>query len=106
MPSPGMGKAKKNPVRAKDVAGEEKTATLAKFTETTEEHSRLEGECRNCGKYGHKAADCWYKQRTKSQGKGKGTGKSKSKVTEISGTSALKHRVPIIFNRDYDRIIY
>ena len=36
------------------------------------------------GKYGHKAADCWYKQPTKPRGKGKGTGKSKSKVTEIS----------------------
>ena len=41
-------------------------------------------DCRNCGKYGHKASDCWYKQTTKPQGKGKGTGKSKSKVTEIS----------------------
>ena len=28
--------------------------------ETTTEHSRFEGECRNCGKYGNKAADCWY----------------------------------------------
>ena len=99
--------------------------------ETTTEHSRFECEFRNCGKYGHKAADCWYKQTTKSQGKGKGTGKSKSKVTEISesdsskriliqitfdvmnvrkpllGTSALKHRgVTIIFNHDYDRIIF
>ena len=37
--------------------------------ETTAEHSRIEGECRNCGKYGHKAADCLYKQ-PKSQGKG------------------------------------
>ena len=40
------------------------------YGETTTEHSRFEGECRNCGKYGH----CWYK----------GSGKSKSKVTEIS----------------------
>ena len=50
--------------------------------ETTTEHSRFEGECRNCGKYGHKASDCWYKQPPKPQGKGKGMGKSSSKVTE------------------------
>ena len=54
------------------------------YGETTTERSRFDGECRNCGKYGHKASDCWYKQPNKSQGKGKGTGKSKSKVTEIS----------------------
>ena len=50
----------------------------------TVEHSRFEGECRNCGKYGQIAADCWFKQPPKPLGKGKGTGKSKSKVTEIS----------------------
>ena len=58
--------------------------------ETTTEHSRFEDECRNCGKYGHKAAACWYKQTTKPQGKGKGTGKSKSKVTEISESDSSK----------------
>ena len=31
------------------------------YGETTTEHSRFDGECRNCGKYGHKASDCWYK---------------------------------------------
>ena len=35
------------------------------YGETTTEHSRFEGECRNCGKYGHKAADCWHKQTNK-----------------------------------------
>ena len=60
------------------------------YGETTTEHSRFEGECRNCGKYGHKAADCWYMQTTKSQGKSKGTGKSKSKVTEISESDNSK----------------
>ena len=44
------------------------------YGETTTEHSRFDGECRNCGKYGHKASDCWYKQPPKPQGKGKGTG--------------------------------
>ena len=60
------------------------------YGETTTEHSRFEGECRSCGKYGRKAADCWYKQTTKSQGKGKVTGKSKSKVTEISESDSSK----------------
>ena len=60
------------------------------YGETTTEHSRFEGECRNCGKYGHKASDCWYKQTNKSQGKGKGTGKSKSKVTEITESDSSK----------------
>ena len=53
------------------------------------EHSRFEDECRNCGKYGHIAADCWYKQ-PKPHGKGKGTGKSKSKVTEIIESDSSK----------------
>ena len=36
-------------------------------------------------KYGHEAADCWYKQPPKPQGKGKGLREvEKSKVTEIS----------------------
>ena len=60
------------------------------YGETTTEHSRFDGECRNCGKYGHKASDCWYKQTNKSQGKGKGTGKSKSSVTEISDSDSSK----------------
>ena len=59
------------------------------YGETTTEDSRFEGECRNCAKYGHKVADCWYKQTTKSQGKGKGTGKSKSKVTESVKVTAV-----------------
>ena len=59
------------------------------YGETTE-HSRFDGECRNCGKYGHKAFDWWYKQTNKFQGKGKGTGRSKSKVTEISESENSK----------------
>ena len=60
------------------------------YGETTTEQSRFEGECRNFGKYGHKAADCWHKQPAKPQGKDKGTGKSKSKVTEISVNDSSK----------------
>ena len=54
------------------------------------EHTRFDGECRNCGKHGHKAADCWYTQQHKPQGKGKGTGKLKSNVTEISESDTSK----------------
>ena len=60
------------------------------YGEMTTEHPRFDGECRNCGKYGHKASDCWYKQTNKSQGKGKGTGKSKSKVTDSSESDSSK----------------
>ena len=60
------------------------------YGETTTEHSRFEGECRNSGKYGHKAADCRYKQPPKPQGKDKGTGKSKYKVTQISESDSSK----------------
>ena len=38
------------------------------YGETTTEHSRFEGQCRNCGQYGHKAADCWYEQPPQTSG--------------------------------------
>ena len=91
MPSPAKGKAKKNRARARRVARKEKKATQAKFTAKRQQNtldSKVNVE--NFGKYGHKAADCWYKQTTKSQSKGKGTGKSKSKVTEISESDNSK----------------
>ena len=91
MPSPEKGKAKKNEARARRVARKEKKASGKRYAETTTEHSRFEGECRNCGKYGHKCADCWYKQPPKLQGKGKGTGKSK--VVADFGQSIFGHRV-------------
>ena len=78
------GKGKKGGKKGKE------SHSCKSYGETTTEHSRFEGECRNCGKYGHKAADCWYKQTTKSQGKGKDTGKSNSKVTEISESDSSK----------------
>ena len=91
MPSPGKGKAKKNPARARRVAKKGKEIHPDKgFGETTTEHSRFEDEFGNCGKYGHKAANCWYKQPPKHQGKGKGTGKSTSTVTEISESDNSK----------------
>ena len=85
----GKGKEKSSKGKKGGKKGKESHSGKG-FGETTTEHSRFEGECRNCGKYGHKAADCWYKQTTKSQGKGKGTGKSKSKVSEISESDSSK----------------
>ena len=86
----GKGKAKSGKGKKGGKKGKESPSGNG-YGETTTEHSRFEGECRNCGKYGHKPADCWYKQTTKSQGKGKGTGKSKSKVTGISESDSSKH---------------
>ena len=85
------GKGKEKSGKGKKDGKKRKESHSGKsYGETTTEHSRFEGECRNCGKYGHKAADCWYKQPPKPQGKGKGTGKSKSKVTEISESDSSK----------------
>ena len=91
MSSPGKGKAKKNPARARRVARKEKKATQAKVTEKRQQNTHdSKVNVETVEKYGYKAADCWYKQTTKSQGKGKGTGKSKSKVTEISESDSSK----------------
>ena len=85
MQSPGKGKGKEKSGKGKKGGKKGKESHSGKgYGETTTEHSRFEGECQKCGKYGHKASDCWYKQTNTSQGKGKGTGTSKSKVTETS----------------------
>ena len=85
------GKGKEKSGKGKNGGKKGKESHSGKgYVETTTEHSRFEGECRNSGKYGHKAADCWYKQTPKPQGKGKGTRKSKSKVTEISESDSGK----------------
>ena len=78
------GKGKKGGKKGKE------SHSGAGYGETTTEHSGFDGECRNCGKYGHKAANCSYKQPPKPQGKGKCTGNSKSKVTEISESDNSK----------------
>ena len=59
--------------------------TVSKILRTP---SHFEGEFRNCGKYGHKAADCWHKQ-PKPQGKGKG--QAKSNVSEVSESENGRH---------------
>ena len=73
------------------------------YGESTKDHSRFEGECRNCGKYGHKAADCWYKQPPKPQGEGKGSGKSKSKVkvTAVNKSKKLAHQARLHSSQIY-----
>ena len=79
------GKGKEKSVKGKKGGKKGKEFHSGKgYGETITEHSRFDGECRNCGKYGHKAADCWCKQPPKPQRKGNGTGKSKPNMTEIS----------------------
>ena len=85
----GKGKGKSGKGKKGGKKGKESHSGKG-YRETTVQHSRFEGECRNCGKYGHKAADCWYKQPPKPQGKGEGSGKSKFKVTEISESDSSK----------------
>ena len=58
MPSPGKGKAKEKSGKGKKGGKKGKESHSGNgYGETTAEHSRFEGECRNRGKYGHKAAD-------------------------------------------------
>ena len=85
----GKGKEKSGKGKKGGKKGQE-IHTGKGYGEATTEHSRFDGECRNCGKYGHKASDCWYERANKSQGKGKGTGKSKSEVIEISESDNSK----------------
>ena len=86
----GKGKEKSGKSKKGGKKGKESHSGKG-YRETTTEHSQFESECRNCGNYGHKAADCWSKQPPKPQGKSKGTGKSKSKVTEICDSDSNKH---------------
>ena len=50
----GKGKEKSGKSKKGGKKGEESHSGQG-YGETTTEHSRFEGECRNCGKYGHKA---------------------------------------------------
>ena len=52
----GKGKGKSGKGKKGGKEGKESQSGKG-YGETTVEHSRFEGECRNCGKYGHKAAD-------------------------------------------------
>ena len=78
MPSPGKGKAKKNPARASRVARTEKKATQAKITARRQRNTHDSKV--NVETVGNidKAADCWYME------------KSKSKVTEISQSDSSR----------------
>ena len=85
----GKGKEKSDKGKKGGKKGKE-SHTGKGYGDSEVERVRSDGECRNCGKRGHKAADCWYKQQHKSQGKGEGTGMSKSNVTEISESDTSK----------------
>ena len=54
----GKGKGKSGKGKKGGKKGKESHSGKG-YRQTTVEHSRFEGECRNCGKYGHKSADCW-----------------------------------------------
>ena len=66
----GKGKGKSGKDKRSGKKGKESHSGKG-YGETTTEHSRFDGECRNSGKYGHEAADCRYKQPPKPQGKRK-----------------------------------
>ena len=61
----GIGKEKSGKGNKGGKKGKESHSSKG-YGETKTEHSRFDGECRNCGKYGHKASDCWYKQTNQS----------------------------------------
>ena len=89
---PEKGKAKENSGTGKKGRKKGKDCYNGKgYAESKVEHTRFNGECRNCGKHCHKAADCWYKPAATSlKAKGKGSGKSTSNVTEISESDTSK----------------
>ena len=89
MPSPGKERQRKI-WQGQEGWQERKRKPLRQRLRGNDNRALALGECRNCGKHGQKAADCWYKQPPKPQGKGKGTGKSKSKVTQISESDSRK----------------
>ena len=93
----GRGKGKSGKGKKGGKKGKESHSGKG-YGESKVEHTRFDGDCRNFGKHGHKAADCWYKKQHKSQGKGKGAGKSKSNVTEISenDTLILQEKVKVL----------
>ena len=68
----GKGKEKSGKGKTGGKKGKESHSGKG-YGETTAEHSRFEGECRNCGKNGNEAPDCWSKQPPKPQRKGKGS---------------------------------
>ena len=68
----GKGKGKSGKGKKGGKKGKE-SHTGKGYGESKVEHPHFDGECRNCRKHGHKAADCWHKQQHKPQGKFKGT---------------------------------
>ena len=85
----GKGKGKSDKGKKGGKEGKE-SHTGKGYGESKGERVRFDGQCRNCEKHCHQAADFWYKQQHKPQGKGKGSGKSKSNVTEISESDTSK----------------
>ena len=91
MPSPGKGKAKKNPARATRVARKEKKATQAKVTEKRQQNthdSKVHVETVESTDTMHLIVGT--SRRTNLKAKARAREKSKSKVTEISESDSSK----------------
>ena len=65
----GKGKGKSGKDKKGGKKGKE-SHTGKGYGESKVEHTRFDGECRNCGTHCYEAADCWYTQQHKPQGKG------------------------------------
>ena len=91
MPSPGKGRAKENPARARREARKEKKSTQAKVTEKRQQNthdSKVNAE--TVERTDTKLLIVGTGRRPNLKVKDKGTGKSKSKVTEISESDSSK----------------
>jgi hypothetical protein len=76
------GKGKKGKGKGKDSKGKGRGGGHHGGKGADHSAAKFEGECRNCGKYGHMAKDCWSKDNKtapKGDGKGKKGGKGKGK---------------------------
>ena len=73
MPSPEKGRGNENSAKGKKGGKKGKASHTGKGygEQAAQKPSYFEGECRNCVKYRHKAADCWHKH-PKLSGKAKG----------------------------------
>ena len=89
-PSPGKGKAKENPARARRVARKEKKATQAKVTGKRQQSTRdsIVG-VETAESTDTKLLIVATSSRPNLRAKAKGSGKSKSQVTEISESDTV-----------------
>ena len=91
MPSPGKGKAKKNPARARRVARKEKTATQVKVTEKRQQNTHeSKVNVETVESMDTKQLIVGTSSRPNRKAKARAQGKSKSKMTEICESDSSK----------------